>query len=145
VLKGFGSSVKISLLPESAATAIEAATALGVDVNRIGKSIVFGSPGSGVVGVLGGDRKVDIDAFRLVTGAASLRKLRAEEVKDLTGFPIGGVSPIGLPANIPVFVDLEFSKQGWCYVAAGHPHAVARIDIEELLRLSRATLAGFSV
>jgi prolyl-tRNA editing enzyme YbaK/EbsC (Cys-tRNA(Pro) deacylase) len=62
-------------------------------------------------------------------------------VKRLTGFPIGGVAPIGHPAPIGTLVDIELARYPRVWAAAGHPSAVFPTTYEELLRLTAGTAA----
>src|SRR5438046_1558909 len=88
-----GSSSYVRFLPQSTATARDAANALGVSVNQIGKSIVFGSANETFVVVLCGDQKVDVDLLDLAVGRIGIKQLSAKEVKLRTGYIIGAVSP----------------------------------------------------
>jgi len=134
-----GSGAEVRFLPESTATAQEAADALGVTVDRIGKSIVFGSEAGVVaVAVVCGDQRVDLHALAGRLGAARVKPLRAEEVKRQTGYAIGGVSPFGLPPGIELFVDARLRTFSHCYVAAGHPRAVVRVEPESLVGMTGA-------
>jgi prolyl-tRNA editing enzyme YbaK/EbsC (Cys-tRNA(Pro) deacylase) len=136
-LRSRGSFAEVQLLPDTTATAQDAATALNVLVSQIGKSIVFGS--SVCVAVLCGNQRVDTKALsKLVHSDVNL--LKAGEVKDATGYVIGGVSPFGLPPGINVIIDSGLLNHPFCYVAAGHPKAVVRTSGEELIALTGATV-----
>jgi len=58
-------------------------------------------------------------------------------VRAATGYPIGGVSPVGLPAGLPVLVERALDRHETVYAAAGTPYAVFRTTYDELLRLTR--------
>jgi len=134
-----GSLAQVQLLSETAATAQDAAKALGVSVSQIGKSIVFGNSEKVLVVVCCGDQKVDSQVIsKLIESEA--KPLRADEIKIRTGYTIGGVSPFGLPPDVRVVVDVRLHKYFRCYVAAGHPKAVVRTSGEELVALTGALI-----
>lgn len=125
---GFSSSV--SILPDSTRTAQEAASALGVTVSQIGKSIVFAVAEKTVVIVLPGDRQVSLKLAEEYFGAPPA-KLSGADVKARTGFPIGGVSPFGLPSDVHLVVDRACHEHDSLWVAAGIPHAVCSVKVSE--------------
>lgn len=133
-----GSDAVVRLLPESTATALEAAAALNVPVSHIGKSIVFDSEKGVIVAVVCGDQRVDTACVAAILEVVNLKPLRAEGVKKETGFVIGGVSPFGLPPNVRIIVDARLKTFARCYVAAGHPKAVVGIDFNSLVALTGA-------
>src|SRR6516225_6134046 len=91
-----GSAAVVRLLPETTATAQDAATSLGVPVSHIGKSIVFASKSVTIVAIACGDDRIDPDALAVAADVAGVKPMRAAAVKESTGYAIGGVSPFGL-------------------------------------------------
>ena len=133
-----GSKLRVELLPETTATANDAARAVGVSVGQIGKSIVYCCDGCAVVAVIPGDRIVDKKLLSSTTGCTNLRRPQADEVHELTGFRIGGVSPFALPSETILIVDESLAEHDMLYVAAGFPRAVVRLNYEDLLKYSGA-------
>jgi len=76
---------------ESTRNSAPAAKALGCTVAEIAKSVVFAGDRTAVV-IISGDRRVDITKLVEVMGV-ELHIARPDEVKERTGFPIGGVPP----------------------------------------------------
>ena len=69
----------------------------------------------------------------------------AEQVKDQTGFSIGGVSPIGHIEKINILVDLSLSRFENIYAAAGHPHSIFKITYKQLLNLTNGKEEEYSL
>jgi len=123
-LRRFGLDVEVRELADSTRTAAEAAAAVG------------GADGP-VVCLCAGDRRVD--AAKLGDGA---RPARADEVREATGFAIGGVPPLGHDRPLPTVVDESLRRFGVLWCAAGTPHAVFSVETEQLLAaLPDATVA----
>lgn len=143
-LDASGVETLVRVLPDSTRSAQEAADALGVTVGQIGKSIVFGIPGKTVVAVLPGDRKVSLDRLNACFNA-TFGKLSGIEVKERTGYPIGGVSPLGLPDTVELVIDDSLNDYDDVWVAAGTPNAVVQITPVALQGITKALVAEISV
>lgn len=123
-------------LADSTRTSLEAATALGVEVGQIAKSLVFAAGDGMVLVVASGADRVDISALSAALNGARIRRADADSVRAATGYAIGGVSPVGLPEGLPVLVDRMLSTYDVVWAAAGTPHAVFPTTYDELLRLT---------
>jgi len=134
---------RVIQLTESTGTSAQAAAALGVEVGQIGKSLVFVVDDRPVVIVLRGSDRLDTEALRSHLGAAAVRRPDADEVRRATGYSIGGVSPIALPAGVPVLVDDGLAVYDVVWVAAGTPNAVFPTSYGELVRLCNAATGQF--
>jgi Cys-tRNA(Pro) deacylase len=133
-----GSRIKVQFLPDTTATALDAANSLGVHVSEIGKSIVFGSRDRTLVAIVSGDRRVDVTSLSKMLGGELVKALRADDVERCTGYVIGGVSPLGLPANVEIIIDSGLRGLTKCYIAAGHPKAVLEIGLDDLVLFTGA-------
>src|SRR5581483_8160891 len=113
-LTAAGSAATVRELPDSAHTAAEAAASLGVDPGQIAKTLVFMVDGAPVLIVLSGPDRLDPARLREHCGAGegaavqraiAVQRATADQVREATGFPIGGVSPVGYdPAAGPRIV-----------------------------------------
>jgi prolyl-tRNA editing enzyme YbaK/EbsC (Cys-tRNA(Pro) deacylase) len=127
-LRELGLVVDVRELPQSTRTAPEAAAAVGCEVGQIVKSLVFVADGEPLVCLCAGDRRVD--TARLGT---DVRAARAEQVRDATGFAIGGVPPIGHDRPLRTVVDDSLRRFDTVWCAAGTPNAVFEVATEELV------------
>lgn len=133
-LRRAGSDAQVVELPASTRTSAEAAAAIGVEVGQIAKSLVFVVDGEAVVTVLSGVDRLDVEKLRKLRGAARVERPDADAVRAATGFPIGGVSPVG--HAVPVVVDPGLAVHEVIWAAAGTPNAVYRTTFEELVAVS---------
>jgi len=122
--RDFGESTKNSSL---------AALALGCTVAEIAKSVVFVGEKTSVV-IISGDKRVDQSKLSKATGG-TVRIAGPDEVRELTGFPIGGVPPFPHKEEVTVFPDRSLTRFGQVWAAAGTPNSVFRIGTDDLLRL----------
>jgi prolyl-tRNA editing enzyme YbaK/EbsC (Cys-tRNA(Pro) deacylase) len=120
-----GVDVTVQMLPGSARTAAEAAAAIGVEIGQIVKSLVFMRGEEPVLVLCAGDRRVDAERLGLVPA-------RAGTVRELTGYAIGGIPPIGHAQPLPTLIDASFARFEVVWAAAGHPHAVFPISVAAL-------------
>ena len=131
-----GAAAGIRELADSARTAAEAADALGVPVGAIVKSLVFAADGAPLLVLASGDHQVDTAKVAAVVGAASVKRADADLVREATGFPIGGVAPVGHPQPLTTVVDTHLADFTVVWAAAGTPHAVFPTTYDELVRVS---------
>ena len=136
-------------LADTARSAQEAAAALGVEVGAIVKTLMFvhGEDDVPVIALVAGDRQCNAAALAISVGStAPCRRPDAARVKAATGYAIGGVSPIGLPDSLPVFMDASLFRFPVVWAAAGHPHFVFQAKPSELEGLASVTVAdGISI
>jgi len=140
-LAAAGHPHQVIALADTARSAGEAAAVLGVEVGAIVKTLMFvaGDDDAPVIALVAGDRQCDVAALAACVGVLEpCRRPDAARVKAVTGYSIGGVSPIGLAADLPVFLDGSLFRFDTVWSAAGHPHCVFEATPAALLALSRA-------
>jgi prolyl-tRNA editing enzyme YbaK/EbsC (Cys-tRNA(Pro) deacylase) len=136
-----GASGTVQQLPDSARTAEQAASQLGVDVGAIVKSLVFLAGAEPVLVLTSGAHQVDTVRVAALLGVPALRRADADTVRGATGQPIGGVAPLGHPAPLRTLVDVALAGYPVIWAAGGHPHTVFPTTYDELLRITGATAA----
>lgn len=124
----------------STATVLEAAATLGVLPGQIAKTLSLRVSDAVVLVVAAGDYRLDNRKVKDALGSRP-RMLPAEEVEQLTGHPVGGVCPFGLPAPLPIYCDISLHQFDTVYPAAGSRTASVRIAPERLAELVGATWA----
>jgi prolyl-tRNA editing enzyme YbaK/EbsC (Cys-tRNA(Pro) deacylase) len=133
-----GLHIEVTTLSDSARTAALAAAALGVEVGQIVKSLVFLRGEEPVMVLCAGDRRVDAARLGLSPAAADL-------VRSVTGFSIGGVPPLGHDVVLPTTIDDSLRRFEVVWAAAGTPHDVFGIAVDDLIAaLPEATVADVS-
>ncbi len=142
-IKDHEMSGEIKVLTDSARTAQDAATALGIEVGQIASSIVFKLPsGNPLLIVTSGRHRVNTEFVANNLGVVQLERADADYVKSLSGYSVGGVAPIGW-LNKPeiILIDKALSEYMEVWAAAGHPHTVFPTSFAELLRVTGGTAA----
>jgi len=127
-LRGLGLEIEPRELSDSTRTAPEAAAALGVEVGQIVKSLVFVDPAGPVPCLCAGGRRVDTAKL-----GADARQARGDEVREATGFAIGGVPPVGHDRQLRTVVDASLRRFETVWCAAGTPNAVFAVEPEALI------------
>ena len=144
VLKAFDPKLTVIVLKTSARTAIEAASSLGCEVGAIVKSLLFKTENSFTLCLVAGDRKASIIKIKKTLNIKDVSMASADEVKDVTGFTIGGVSPVGHINKIDVFIDNSLKRFGSLYAAAGHPNCVFKLDFINLQKITNGSIKEIS-
>jgi prolyl-tRNA editing enzyme YbaK/EbsC (Cys-tRNA(Pro) deacylase) len=130
---------QIRVLSDSARTAQDAATALGVELGQIASSLIFLLPdGSPLLIITSGRHRVDADLVAKTLGIEKLGRVDADFVKEKSGFSIGGVAPIGWISPATIVIDQALNDYEIVWAAAGHPHAVYPTSFAELIECTGA-------
>ena len=135
-LKKFNSEINVIYLKNSARTAIEAASSLGCEVGAIVKSLLFKTDNTYSLFLVAGDKKVSLNKIKKTLNFKNVCMAKAEEVKKVTGYTIGGVSPVGHLNKIDTFVDISLERFNELYAAAGHPNCVFKINFINLQKIT---------
>ncbi|MFY0405829.1 YbaK/EbsC family protein [Solicola sp. PLA-1-18] len=138
-LASLGATGSVTVLPDSARTAAEAAVALGTEVGAIVNSLVFDAGGTCVLVLTSGAHRVDTDHVAATLGLTSLGRATPDFVREHTGQAIGGVSPVGHPSPVATYVDRWLGRHETVWAAAGHPYAVFPTTFDELVELTGGT------
>ncbi|SEW11564.1 YbaK/EbsC family protein [Halobacterium jilantaiense] len=138
----YGVDVDVHEFDEGTKTAADAADAVGCDVAQIASSIVVVADGDPVVVVTSGANRVDLDTVAVYRDASDARMAEADEVKEATGWSIGGVPPFCHATDVPVLLDETLLDHDEVWAAAGTPTAVWPVDPERLRELAGAEPAA---
>ena len=128
-------------------TSAEAATLLGCDVAQIAKSLVFrrGAGGENAVLVIAsGANRVDEAKVAALVGEP-VGRADAAFVRQVTGYAIGGIPPLGHATSMPVLVDRALTAFDVVYAAGGTPNALFPIAPADLVRASGGTVADVAL
>ena len=109
-LKEFDDNLYIECLEKTARTANDAATALGCKVGAIVKSLLFKSQSSFFLCLVSGDKKCSLNKLKKILGEKDISMANADQVKEVTGFTIGGVSPVGHLQQLDIFIDEQLNR-----------------------------------
>lgn len=132
-----GLEVRIIEHETAARTSAQAAETLGCSVAEIAKSLVFRGTDSGeaVLVVASGDNRVDLAKVAALVGE-SVVKPDAAFVREVTGFAIGGIPPLGHAQPLRTLIDQSLLRFPTVYAAGGTPHAMFPIAPSDLVRVT---------
>ena len=140
ILKEFDTTQKVIVLDSSARTALEAASSLGCEVGAIVKSLLFRTENSFILCLVAGDKKGSLNKIKKTLDIKDASMAAAEDVKNITGYTIGGVSPIGHLNQIDILIDNSLERFTSLFAAAGHPNCVFKIDFKNLQKITNGLI-----
>ncbi len=108
-----------------------AADALGVEPGQIAKTLALRAGDRVVLVVARGDARLDNAKFKARFGAEP-RMLPGEEAHEVTGQPVGGVSPFGHPEPLEVHCDESLRAFDVVYPAGGSRRSAVRMAPSQL-------------
>jgi len=144
-----GVTLDITFFSDSTHTAEEAAATFGAELGQIVKSLVFVAPRLDgrlvpIVCLVSGRNSLDLGLLAAVTGESAIRRATAGEVRDLTGFSIGGIPPFGYGRNVVTVMDQDLGSYEWVWASAGTDTAAFRVSPGTLRMLANAVVAPLS-
>lgn len=141
-MRSRGVEVKIVTFDESTRTSELAAAAIGCEVGQIGKSLVFiVDDHDPILVIASGRNRVDTEKLAERVGNRRVKIADAKTVKRVTGFPVGGVPPVGHSHPLRTILDPALMEFSIVYAAAGTPNAVFGINPRDLKELTGAEFA----
>ena len=135
-LKDFDESLKIIVLDSSARTAKDAANNLNTKVGSIIKSLFLRTKNSFLLCLIAGDKRCSLNKIKKILGEKDVSMGNADQVKEITGFTIGGVSPVGHLSPLKIYIDQSLSRFENIFGAAGHPNCVFKINFKDLQKIT---------
>ena len=139
-LKKFNSEIKVIELEQTARTANDAANSLNTEVGSIVKSLLFRNEENFFLCLVSGDKRCSLNKLKKIFNSKDLSMASPDEVKDQTGYTIGGVSPVGHKNKLEILVDESLNRFKNLYAAAGHPNCIFKISFDELLNLTNGVI-----
>ena len=135
-IKAFNSNLEIICLEKTARTAQDAATALGCNVGAIVKSLLFKTEDNLILCLVSGDKRCSLNKLKNIFNIKDVSMAHPDEVKKITGYTIGGVSPVGHLNKLKIYIDNNLERFTTIFAAGGHPNCVFKIDFKQLTILT---------
>jgi prolyl-tRNA editing enzyme YbaK/EbsC (Cys-tRNA(Pro) deacylase) len=140
-LRALGINADVREMPASTRTAKEAAETIGCAVGQIAKSLVFRgeTTGKALLIIASGVNRVNEAAMISIVGER-LERATPAFVREMTGFAIGGVPPVGHDVPLSTWIDKDLLGYEQVWAAAGTPYAVFPISPADLVRVTGAAV-----
>lgn len=140
-----GRQFQVVEFEESTGTSAEAAAAIGCTLAQIAKSLVFRSAsGKSVLVVASGVNRVDEKKVGRIIGE-KIGRADADFVREMTGYAIGGVPPVGHRSQPLVLLDSDLNAFSEIWAAAGTPNAVFKLTPAQLQSLTGGAFADIAM
>ena len=140
LLKQFDKNQKVIILENSARTALDASSSLGCEVGAIVKSLLLKTETKYILCLVAGDKRASLRKIRKNKNFKDVSMAPADEVKNITGFTIGGVSPVGHLNKTEIFIDNSLERFNDLFAAAGHPNCVFKISFTNLQKITKGSI-----
>jgi Cys-tRNA(Pro)/Cys-tRNA(Cys) deacylase len=130
--------------PNAARIGMQAAEALGVSPSRLLKTLMAKAGGAVVCVLIASDREVSLKKLAAAAGAKDAAMLLAAEAERITGYHVGGISPLGQKKRARVFIEAAALAHSTVILNGGRRGLQIEIAPQELVRLLSATAADLS-
>lgn len=134
-LDALGLHATVQRFTSSTATADEAAAAVGCEPGQIIKTLLFTAGERPTIVLVAGDRQADTAMLARLLGVSrkQLKMATPAAVFDITGFVVGGVSPVALRTPCDTVVDDSLRRFDCAWAAAGAHDAVFGVELHALI------------
>lgn len=141
VLDSHGVKTTVVELPSSTRTAQDAAQSIGCTIEQIVKSLIFVTKDTHqpILVLASGPNRVNESMIEALIGE-KIVKADAAFTREVTGFAIGGIPPVGHPQKIRTIIDQDLLTYDTLWAAAGTPNAVFCLTKDDLLTLTGGTV-----
>ena len=143
-LKEFDNNLNIIVLARTARTAVDAAKSLNTEVGSIVKSLFLRTKKSFLLCLIAGDKRCSLNKIKKILGEKDVSMGNADQVKEVTGFTIGGVSPVAHLNPLKIYIDQSLLRFKNIYGAAGHPNCIFKIDFQNLKKITKGEVMDIS-
>ena len=135
--RALGIEDRVQEFTVSSATVELAAQALGVEAQRIAKTLSFMVDGKPILVVAAGDARIDNPKYK-AKFATKAKMLTPEEAETLIGHAVGGVCPFGINDGVDVYIDKSVLRFETVFPAVGSSSSAIELTTDELFRYSNA-------
>ena len=139
-LKEFDETLSVTELENTARTAVDAAKSLNCEVGAIVKSLLFKNGDNFFLCLVSGDKRCSLNKLKKFFNSKDLSMASPNDVKEQTGYTIGGVSPIGHINSLQILVDSSLNRFKNLYAAAGHPNCIFKINFNDLIKITNGSI-----
>ena len=143
-LEEFSKELKAIVLNSSARAAQQAAESLNTEVGSIIKSLLFKTEDGFLLCLISGDKRCSLNKLKKIKNQKNISMANADQVKEVTGFTIGGVSPVGHLQQLDIFIDEQLNRFNNIYAAAGHPNCIFKIDFDNLKKITKGSIKNIT-
>ena len=139
-LKEFDETLSVTELENTARTAVDAAKSLNCEVGAIVKSLLFKNGDNFFLCLVSGDKRCSLNKLKKFFNSKDLSMASPNDVKEQTGYTIGGVSPIGHTNSLQILVDSSLNRFKDLFAAAGHPNCIFKINFADLIKITSGSI-----
>ena len=139
-LKEFDETLSVTELENTARTAVDAAKSLNCEVGAIVKSLLFKNGDNYFLCLVSGDKRCSLNKLKKFFNSKDLSMASPDDVKEQTGYTIGGVSPIGHINSLQILIDSSLNRFEDLFAAAGHPNCIFKINFKDLIKITNGSI-----
>lgn len=128
--------------PRATSYGLEAAERLGLVPEQVFKTLLVDVDASTVVAIVPVSGSLDLKALAAAAGGRRADLTDPDRAQRLTGYVIGGISPIGQRRPLPTFIDATAEAWERIYVSGGRRGLDLGLAPADLIAVTSATVAA---
>jgi Cys-tRNA(Pro)/Cys-tRNA(Cys) deacylase len=127
--------------PSAPSYGLEAAAALGVEPERVFKTLLADIDAALVVGIVPVTTQLDLKSLAAAVGGKRAAMADPKRAEQATGYVVGGISPLAQKRRLPTVLDESARGRPTVFVSAGRRGLEIELSPEDLVALTGATMA----
>ena len=130
--------------PKSSSYGEEAADKLGVDSQRVFKTLMVSLNGDSkklAVAIVPVSHTLDLKAIGTALNAKKVAMADGQDAQRATGYVLGGISPLGQKKQLPMVIDSSAQPHESIFVSAGRRGLEIELSATDLASITRASFA----
>lgn len=131
--------------PEAPSIGLQAAEALGLPAAQVFKTLMVTAGDEALVAIIPSDKELGLKALAAAAGKKSAAMMKAPDAERITGFKVGGISPLGQKKRLRVFMDASAQKLDFMVVNGGRRGLQIKAAPADLIAVTGAIVADLAV
>jgi Cys-tRNA(Pro)/Cys-tRNA(Cys) deacylase len=130
--------------PDAASIGLQAAEAMGLPPHQVFKTLMTTTGDEPLIAVVPSDRELNLKALAHAAGKKSVAMMKVPDAERLSGFKVGGISPLGQKKRIRTFFDESALALPFIVVNGGQRGLQIKAKPQDLIEATAATTAAIA-
>ncbi len=130
--------------PNAQSIGLHAAQSMGLPPSQVFKTLMVDAGGEALIGVVPSDRELNLKALAHAADKKSAHMMKVPDAERLSGYKVGGISPLGQKKRIRTFFDESALTFPFIVVNGGQRGLQIKADARDLMDAINATAAAIA-
>ncbi len=130
--------------PDAPSIGLQAAEAMGLPAHQVFKTLMTVAGDEPLIAVVPSDRELNLKALAHAAGKKSVAMMKVPDAERLSGYKVGGISPLGQKKRIRTFFDASALSLPFIVVNGGQRGLQIKAAAQDLIDATDGTAADIA-